>query len=240
MKLNKLVQGIFLKRYKRFFVDVQLANGEVVTAHSNNTGSMASLLHPGNPVWLEPNSNPRRKLKYTLHLLQVPSGARVCVNTIFPNQIVFDAIKAQQLPCFENCRGLKKEVRFGRENSRVDIYLENEGIPTFIEIKNVTLVEDFLPGVAQFPDARTERGRKHLQELSHEIKQGNRGIMLYLVNRTDCESFKIAEHIDPDYADSVKKARSAGVEFLVYQTKIQISQDQATIEIEKSLDMQSS
>jgi len=235
MKLNNLIQGTFVKRYKRFFVDVQLSTGEIVTAHSNNTGTMASLLYPGNPVWLEPSDNPKRKLKYTLHLLQVPSGAYVCVNTIFPNQIVFDAIYNQKLPDFQNCEGLKKEVPFGCENSRVDIYLEKEGIPTFIEIKNVTLAEDFLPEVAQFPDARTERGKKHLHELIYEVKQGHRAFMFYLVNRTDCHAFKIAEHIDPDYAKAVKKAVKAGVEIQIYQTSIQIHNNQATIEIENPL-----
>ena len=235
MKLVDLVQGRYLKRYKRFFVDVELTSGKMVTAHCNNTGSMKSLLHSNNPVWLQFHDHPKRKLKYTLHLMRMPTGALVCVNTLFPNQIVFEAIKNQKLPAFRHAEFLKKEVRFGRENSRVDLYLEKAGKPTFIEIKNTTLAEDNLPGVAQFPDAVTERGRRHLNELSYEASKGHQAVILYLVNRTDCNSFRIAEHIDPLYAYALQKAAECGVEIQIHQTRIEISQDQAIIEIDRPL-----
>lgn len=231
MRLTNLIQGRFVKRYKRFFVDVALAPGKIVTAHSNNTGTMASLLQPGNPVWLEPNDDPKRKLKYTLHLIQVPSGAYVCVNTQLPNQIIFEAIQNQKIADFQEYTLLKREVRFGRENSRVDIYLENQEGGTFIEIKNVTLVEDSLPHVAQFPDAVTERGRKHLHELSYEAKRGQRAVIFYLVNRNDCDAFKVAEHIDPIYAKTLRKVLKQGVEAQIYQTRIEIQNHEAIIEL---------
>ena len=133
MKLLNLIQGRFLKRYKRFFVDVELLNGKVVTAHCNNTGSMKSLLHVGCPVWVQSHDDPKRKLKYSLHLMQMPTGAHVCVNTLIPNQIVFEAIENDKLSAFRRADSLKKEVTFGQENSRVDLYLEQAGKPTFIE-----------------------------------------------------------------------------------------------------------
>lgn len=231
MKLTHLIQGRFVRRYKRFFVDVELAQGEVVTAHSNNTGTMASLLEPGNLVWLEPNDNPKRKLKYTLHFIQVPSGAWVCVNTQLPNQLVFEAIQNRQIPAFADFLLLKKEVKFGKENSRVDIYLENKEGATFIEIKNVTLVEETHPHVAQFPDAVTTRGSKHLKELCHETQNGHRAVMFYVINRNDCHTFQIAEHIDPVYATTLRQALDAGVEVHAYQTCITFQNQEALIEL---------
>ena len=235
MMLAGLVQGRFLKRYKRFFVDVELAEGKVVTAHCNNTGSMKSLLQSGCPVWMQYHGDPKRKLKYTLHLMQMPTGALVCVNTLIPNQIVFEAIKNEKIPAFRHADSLKKEVSFGQENSRVDLYLEKAGQSTFIEIKNTTLAEEMRPGIAQFPDAITERGRKHLSELSYEAGKGHRAVIFFLVNRTDCHSFQVAEHIDPLYANALQDALERGVEIQIHQTRIEICQDQALIEINRPL-----
>lgn len=232
MLLNNLIPGTFIKRYKRFFVDVKLQSGEIVTAHTNNTGSMASLLNPNCLVWLENSENPKRKLKYTLHLMQVPSGGYACVNTIIPNKLIYEAIEKRQIPAFENHQLLKREVPYGNKNSRIDIYLEQEKQPTFIEIKNVTLVEEALPTIAQFPDAPTERGRKHLNELAYEAQNGHRAVMFYLVNRTDCNGFKIAEHIDPEYARIFNDIIIKGVEIMVYQTTIEISGNAATLTID--------
>ncbi len=229
------MSGTFLKRYKRFFVDVQLPDGTLVTAHTNNTGSMKSLLHPGNTVWLEHHDDPKRKLKYTLHLIQVADATLVCVNTQFPNHLVFEAIQNKKIPEFQKYDLLKKEVKYGEQRSRIDIYLEQDHIPVFIEIKNVTLVEENFPKVAQFPDASTERGRKHLQELALEAEKGNRAVMLYLVNRMDCDSFRLADHIDLPYVQAYEDAVKRGLEVLVYQSDISIHNHEVTIQIGKPL-----
>ncbi len=235
MRIENLIPGIFLKRYKRFFVDVQLKDGTVVTAHTNNTGSMKSLLGPGNSVWLEHHDDPKRKLKYTLHLIEVAQHALVCVNTQLPNRLVFEAIQDQKIPEFQKYDLLKKEVKYGEQRSRIDIYLEQNQVPVFIEIKNVTLAEENLPRVAQFPDASTERGRKHLRELALEAEKGHRAVMLYLVNRTDCDSFRLADHIDLPYVQAYEEAVQQGLEVLVYQSDISIHNHGATLQIGKSL-----
>lgn len=235
MQLNNLIQGTFIRRYKRFFVDACLENGEIVTAHSNNTGTMKSLLKEGNKLWLEYNDNPKRKLKYTLHFIQVSNGAIVCVNTIFPNKLVFEAIENKKLPSLDNYEFLKREVSYGKENSRIDIYLEQQGIPTYVEIKNVTLIEEEFPHVAQFPDAVTDRGLKHLKELMYQVKLGHRCIMFYLVNRSDGNSFKMANHIDPAYSKVFKQAIKSGVEVMVYRTKIEIKGHQANLSVDAPL-----
>lgn len=216
MKLNPLIPGYLVKRYKRFFVDVRLESGEIVTAHSNNTGSMRSLLDTDNRVWIEHVDDPKRKLKYTLHLIQLPTGALVSVNTQFPNRLVYEAIESGQLSEFPQYDLLKREVPYGAERSRIDVYLENNGQATYVEVKNVTLVEDTEPGVAQFPDATTTRGQKHLRELIIEVEKGNRSVMFYLISRADCTHFKAAEHIDPAYATLLEEAVQKGVEVLAY------------------------
>lgn len=236
MQLNNLIQGRFIKRYKRFFVDVLLASGEVVTAHSNNTGSMRSLLEEGNVVWLEHVNNPKRKLQYTLHLIQLASGAVVSVNTLFPNKLVFEAIQSGQLNSFYPYDALKREVVYGSENSRIDIFLEQGRKKTFIEIKNVTLMEEALPQVAQFPDAATTRGQKHLRELIAERQKGNRAVMFYLIGRTDCTAFKTADHIDPAYATLVQEAVTQGVEVMPVGIHVEFMESVATLSLTSTVD----
>ena len=220
MQIDHLIPGFFIKRYKRFFIEVQLTDGTLVIAHSNNTGSMRSVLYDNAPVWLEFHDNPKRKLPYTLHLIQLSTGGYVCVNTLFPNRLVEEAIGQDKIPELCPAEMLRHEIPYGQENSRIDLYLRHLGTPTFVEVKNVTLMEPDLPQVAQFPDAITERGQKHLRELIHTKKSGNRAVMFYLISRTDCHSFQSAAHIDPHYATLLDQAVEAGVEVYAYQLSI--------------------
>lgn len=212
-----LIRGQLIKRYKRFLSDIELEDGTIVTAHCANSGSMMGLKEPGSEVWLSEANNPKRKLQYTWEL--VKSGdSLVGINTALPNGIVAEAIKAGQIPELMNYKILRREVKYG-ENSRIDIFLQQGEQPDcYVEIKSVTLSRQ--PGKAQFPDAVTSRGTKHLEELSRMVVQGYRAVMLYLVQRTDCTSFELASDIDPTYASAYNKAIDAGVEILCYQCQI--------------------
>lgn len=231
MELNNLQKGELVRRYKRFLADVEI-NGEVITAHCPNSGSMKSIAHPGSMVYLTKETNPKRKLGYTLQLIETENGI-ACINTNLANTLAYEAFRLKRFKGF-NYNTVRKEVKYGG-NSRIDIILQgDENI--FVEVKNVTLEEEGLEGVAQFPDAKTERGRKHLRELSGEVEKGNRAIMFFLVNRTDCCGFKIAEHIDPDYKEEFDKAVEAGVEVMVYQSSIEIERNFARLEVDKKIE----
>lgn len=219
MKYPKpLLQGTFIKRYKRFFADVKLDSGEVITAHCPNTGSMKGLNTEGLIARVLPNDDPKRKLKYTLEHLCI-GGHWVGVNTGLPNKIVKEALENKQIPELVNYNILKTEQKYG-ENSRIDILLEKSetGEKCYVEIKNVTLMEE--TGLASFPDAVTERGRKHLNELINVVKKGDKACIFYLINRTDCDKVTCAEHIDPAYAATFKEAIASGVQCLAYNSKI--------------------
>lgn len=227
VEFESLVKAKFVRRYKRFFMDCKLYDGPVVVAHTANTGSMKSLLDDENDVYLLENNDPKKKLKYSTKVMKLrKNGAFVCVDTHLPNKIVYDGIlsgKIRELLEFEE---ILREVKYGEENSKIDILLKlkNEK-KVFVEVKNVTLVENDLPCVAQFPDAVSSRGAKHLRELVNEVQNGNRAVMFYLVNRNDCNSFKIAEHIDSEYKKEFDRAISFGVEVLVYRSFIDIDSD---------------
>lgn len=236
MIIENLVKGKLVKRYKRFFVDCILENGELITAHCPNSGSMKSLINEGNIVYLTHNNDPKRKLKYQLQIIELETGDFACVNTMLPNKIVFDAIKEKKIKKLSKFTKIKSEVKYGEENSRIDIMLTDEDNKnTYVEVKNVTLMEKELPKLAQFPDAVTSRGEKHLRELEKEVQNGNRAVMLYLVNRTDCNEFKIAEHIDKKYNNAFHKAIENGVEIIIIKTKIDIEDNKAVIEIDKEI-----
>ena len=212
-----LIKGALIKRYKRFLTDVLLENGEVVTAHCPNTGSMKGLLQEGADVWLSHTDDPKRKLQYTLELIKTPTSL-VGVHTGRPNKLVKEAIECGQLDKhFNNRHILKTEQKYGK-NSRIDILIEEtSGQKCFIEVKNVTLREG---DKALFPDAVSARGAKHLAELSAEVKKGNRGVMFYLVQREDCHTFAPAIEIDPFYASELQKSIKAGVEVLAYSCRL--------------------
>ncbi|NRA37954.1 MAG: DNA/RNA nuclease SfsA [Planctomycetes bacterium] len=218
----ELIRGTFIKRYKRFFADVQLANGDIVTAHCPNTGTMYSLLNEGVDAWILPNDNPKRKLKYTLCFLALPNGGRALVNTMWPNRIVEDGIAAGEVKELRAYKSMKREQKYG-ENSRIDILLDEnprrQG-PCYVEVKNVTMLSDLQAERADFPDAKTERGAKHLAELTKLAQAGIRCVQFYLMSRSDCTSVSLDKIRDPNYAAAAKKAKAAGVEFLAYDCVI--------------------
>ncbi|USG59508.1 DNA/RNA nuclease SfsA [Sneathiella marina] len=206
-----------IKRYKRFLCDVELENGGIVTAHVANSGSMMGLKEPGLTVWLSPANNPKRKLQYSWELVEIDNGL-VGINTSLPNGIVAESISASKIPSLTGYDTLRREVKYG-ENSRIDILLSDSDKPDcYVEVKNVTLKreEDF----AEFPDAVTSRGTKHLKELGNMVKDGHRAVMFYLIQRQDCKGFALAHDIDPAYAEAFTVARKMGVEILCYDCHI--------------------
>lgn len=221
-----LMRGVLLKRYKRFLADVRLDNGEAVTAHCANSGRMTSCCEAGRPVYLSFHDNPRRKLKYTWELIEMPSTlngtpALVGVNTVVPNRLVAASLRAGAVPELAAYSEVRTEVKVGT-GSRLDIRLDGEGLPPcFVEVKNCTLVRD---GLAQFPDAVTSRGHKHLVELQRLVAEGMRCCMFYFVQRMDAERFEPAAEIDATYASELARAVENGVEILVYDVRIDLQE----------------
>ena len=198
---NKLISGRFIKRYKRFLVDVKIG-GKIITAHCPNTGSMYGLLKKNNKVWLTKSNNPNRKLKYTLQIIQ-DKNSKVGVNTHLANKIVLEALQNNQIKEFNRKIEIKPETKFG-PNTRFDFLITKNNFKAFVEVKNVTLSRK--KSIAEFPDAVTSRGLKHIKELIKAKKKGYKIYILYLIQRNDCKYFKIAEDIDPEYSDSLSKA----------------------------------
>lgn len=218
---DPLIPGSLIKRYKRFLSDIRLEDGAVVTAHCANSGSMMGLTEPGSAVWLSPARNPDRKLKYTWELAS-GGGGLVGINTSLPNGIVADAVAAGKIAELSGYASQRREVKYGK-NSRIDLLLEDPERPKcYVEVKNVTLKrgDGEAGGVAEFPDAVTARGAKHLVELSDMVAEGHRAVMVYLVQRQDCAIFDVAADIDPAYADALTEARKRGVETLCYSCKV--------------------
>lgn len=216
MQLNNLIKSKFKKRWKRFLMEVELESGEVVVAHTPNTGTMKTLLAEGNFIYLEPNDNPKRKLKYTTQIIEFQNKKFCLINTHLPNHLVREGIENKLVKELTDFSRVENEVKYGKDGrSRIDILLSHSnGSKTFIEIKNATLkVGD---GICGFPDAPTERGRKHLQELQAEAKRGNRAIGFFLISRDDCHKFRVAKEIDPAFYEEYLRARKVGVEFLAY------------------------
>ena len=209
---KNFLTGKFIKRYKRFFVDVQLDSKKIVTAHCPNTGSMMGLLEKDNLVYLTEADDPNRKLKFTLEAIQ-SNGAMVGVNTHRANRIVEEAISNCKISELGKIVSFKREVKYG-QNSRIDFLVQTKKEEIYVEVKNVTLSRD--KSIAEFPDAITERGLKHLIELSTLPAKSVRAVMLFLVQRDDCAKFKIAADIDTNYADTFKKVKKMGVETLCY------------------------
>jgi sugar fermentation stimulation protein A len=211
---NKLISGQFVKRYKRFFVDVKI-NGKIITAHCPNTGSMYGLLRKGNKVWLTKSKNPNRKLKYTLQIIQ-DKKTKVGVNTHLTNKIVLHALENNLISEFNAKIQIKPETKFGT-NTRFDFLITKNTSKAFIEVKNVTLSRK--KNVAEFPDAVTSRGLKHIEELVKASKKGYKIYILYLIQRNDCKIFKIANDIDPKYSDSLSKAVKKNLNILCFDCK---------------------
>ena len=220
-----LVRGTLVQRYKRFMADVVLDTGETITAHCANSGAMAGLKAPGSIVWLSPAANPDRKLKYSWELIEA-DGDLVGINTAHPNNIVAEAIRAGAIEALSGYASLRQEVKYGK-NSRIDILLEDpDRPPCYVEVKNVHLRRDGT--LAEFPDAVTERGAKHLAELGDMVETGHRAVMLYLVQRMDCDRFAIAADVDPAYDRGLRVARERGVEVLCYACRL--TTDEITVD----------
>lgn len=211
-----LVRGTLLKRYKRFLADVDL-DGEMITAHCANPGSMLGLSEAGSSVWLSKSDNPKRKLKFSWELIEVDIGAGpalVGINTGHPNKLVEEAISAGKIKELTGYAEMRREVKYG-VNSRIDILLENNGSPScYVEVKNVHLMRE--PGLAEFPDSVTKRGAKHLDELANMVREGHRAVMVYLIQRGDAETLSFARDIDPGYGAAFDAAKEAGVEAIAY------------------------
>jgi sugar fermentation stimulation protein A len=211
IKWPRLIQGTLIQRYQRFKADVKQRNGHIVTAHCPNSGSMLGCSEPGRPVYLSRHNHPKRTLKYTWEMIEMPTSL-VGVNTWVPNLLVKESIIRKKIRPLRGYETIRTEVRYG-QNSRIDLLLERAEKRCFVEVKNCTLVED---SAGYFPDAVTARGLKHLVELQKELRKGSRCVMFYLVQRMDAKRFRPADHIDPAYGEELRRAFRNGVEILVY------------------------
>jgi len=212
---ERLLQGILIKRYKRFFVDIKYQN-KTITAHCPNSGSMMGLLNNGNKVWFSQSDDPKRKLKYTLQIIEI-NKKMVGVNTHLTNKIILESLKEKKIKSLIKFNNIRSEVKFS-ENTRFDFLITNNKDKCFLEVKNVTLLRK--NNMAEFPDAVTSRGTKHLKELINAKKKGYISYLLYLIQREDCKSFKIAEDIDKEYKNNFNLALKNGVKILCYDCKL--------------------
>ena len=216
-----LFKGRLVQRYKRFFADVTLDNGENITAHCPNPGSMMGLKEPGLVVWVSKSDNPKRKLAYTLELIEI-DRTLIGINTNNPNKIAGEALSQQLIPQLSGYTDLRREVKYG-ERSRVDFLLEApDRPPCFVEVKNSHLMRT--SGLAEFPDSVTSRGAKHLKDLMREVENGHRAIMLFIIQRPDCTTFATAGDIDLNYHESLLEAAASGVEVLCYDCKLSLKE----------------
>ncbi len=213
-----LVQGRLLRRYKRFFADVELKTGEVVVAHCANTGTMKSCLEEGAGAWLSRSTNPKRKLKWSWEV-SVVGGVPILVNTARPNAVVREAVEAGRVPSVADYASVRREVRYGSQNSRIDLLLSEGPRPDcYLEVKNATL--SLGDGVGAFPDAVTTRGTRHLEELAGMVREGHRGLLLFLVPRSDVDRVRPADAIDPTYGATLRRVAAEGVEVEAWRAAV--------------------
>jgi len=212
---ERLLQGTLIKRYKRFFVDIKYKN-KIITGHCPNTGSMMGLLNKGNKIWFSRSDNLSRKLKYTLEIIEV-GKKMIGINTLLTNKIVFEALSQKKIKNFVKFNNIKPEVKFS-DKTRFDFLISDNKEKCFLEVKNVTLSRK--DKIAEFPDAITSRGTKHLKELIIAKQRGFESYILYLIQREDCKSFRIANDIDEDYKIAFDKALKKGVKIICYDCKI--------------------
>lgn len=216
-----LVRGRLVQRYKRFLADVILDDGRAVTAHCANPGAMLGLKEPGLVVWLEPSVDPRRRLAFSWRLAELPGGSLAGIDTSLPNRLVAEALAADRIAGLSGYERIRPEVRYAIR-SRVDFLLTGAGRPdAYVEVKNVHLSRT--GGLAEFPDSVTARGARHLADLTATVAAGHRAVLLYVVQRTDCERFAVAADLDPAYAAAYRRARSGGVEVMVHSTRMDVS-----------------
>ncbi len=211
---NKLISGVFLKRYKRFFADIKVKN-KLIKAHCPNSGSMMGLLKKGNHVWITKSNNPNRKLKYTLQIIKV-KNSKIGVNTHFTNKIVNHGLENNLIRYFTNKVKIYKEKVFNK-NTRFDFYLEDNENKIFLEVKNVTLKRK--NKLAEFPDSVTSRGTKHIKELINAKKRGFKAFLMFVIQREDCDKFNVAKDIDPEYSKTLKIALKQKLKVICYDCK---------------------
>ncbi len=212
-----LIPGTLVRRYQRFLADVRLADGTVVTAHCPNSGSMRGCAEPGRKVRLSRSPNPARRLPYTWEMVH-NGRCWIGVNTGWPPKIAAEAIREGRVPELAGWPSLRAEVPYGSRGSRIDLLLEDGPRRCYVEVKNVTMLDG--DGAYCFPDAVTERGLKHLLELGDAARDGQRAVMLYVVQRTDGTLFRPAWDVDPAYAEELRKAQRRGVEVLPYLARV--------------------
>ena len=219
---NPLQEARFLRRYKRFMADVELADGSPVTLHCPNTGSMKNCLHPGCRVWYSDSNNPKRKYPCTWEQAEIPvlfNGVermtRAGLNTTMANGLVTELINGGLVPELSSYQDIRQEVRYGSQNSRIDLLLRHNGLPDcYVEVKSVTLAMG--DGLGLFPDAVTSRGTRHLQELTGMVNAGHRAVLFFCVQHTGIDHISVARDIDPTYANELHKALEAGVEVIAW------------------------
>ncbi|ROR78504.1 sugar fermentation stimulation protein A [Vibrio crassostreae] len=225
-----LEPATLIKRYKRFLTDIQLPDGSERTIHCANTGAMTGCATPGNMVWYSTSDNAKRKYPNSWEISETDKGHRICVNTARANQLAVEAIENNTIVELLGYNALRTEVKYGSENSRIDILLEdNEKPPCYIEVKSVTLLDEqetSTKGQGFFPDAVTTRGQKHLRELTEMVESGNRAVLLFTVLHSGIEKVSAAHHIDAKYSLLLKQAQDAGVEVLCYKAELSNTQIQ--------------
>jgi len=206
--------GTLIKRYKRFLADIQLEDGSIVTAHTPNSGSMMGCAVPGSSAILSRSDTPGRKYPLTWELVRV-NGVWIGINTGYPPKLVKEGIENGTVSELQGYESIRPEVKCG--DSRLDLFLDGGPSPCWVEVKNVTLIEN---SRALFPDAVTTRGQKHLRELQRLVRQGERGVIFYVIQREDAESFAPADMIDPEYGRLLREVMSDGVEALAYRAMV--------------------
>lgn len=217
-----LQSGLLVARYKRFLTDVLLESGETITLHCANTGAMTGCAEPGTRVWYSTSNNPKRKLAHSWEIAESPAGHFICVNTARANQIARELIEQGALAPLAGYARLRTEVKYGEENSRIDLLLEDDERPScYIEVKSVTLLDERVQaGMGYFPDAVTSRGAKHLRELMAMKAAGHRAVLLFMVLHSGIARMRPATHIDPLYSQLIVQAMAAGVEILCYRPHV--------------------
>ncbi|AHG72302.1 Sugar fermentation stimulation protein [Mannheimia sp. USDA-ARS-USMARC-1261] len=219
MQFPPLSSGILLRRYKRFLADIQLPHGDQITIHCPNTGAMTGCANVGDTVWFSTSNNPKRKYAHTWELTQTQSGDFICVNTLRANQLVQEALENQWISELAEYQQILPEQKYGNENSRVDFLLKSDRLQDcFVEVKSTTLLME--NGVGMFPDAKTERGQKHLRELANIAEQGLQAVIFFAILHTGIEKFEVAKQIDPKYAELLERAKKQNVKVLTYKVDV--------------------
>lgn len=215
---STLQPATLIKRYKRFLADVVTPDGRELTLHCANTGAMTGCATPGDIIWYSTSDNPKRKYAHSWELTQTQSGYWICVNTIRANHLVKEAIQSNIIPELMNYTNCASEVKYGSENSRIDLLLSSpDKALCYVEVKSVTLLDN---DMGYFPDAVTERGQKHLRELQHIAEQGQRAVLFFAVLHSGIDQIAVASHIDRKYAALLSEAKKHGVEVICYKAKI--------------------